>query len=217
MSRFNLPIPLYYQGGVLSESVVSIFFSALFQPRKMFEQMPEASGFRNNAKLLVVYLSVPTLMMTLTFGTAVPQFAPNFITGLLMVLLIYPVSISIGLASSYLWAWYLSRAIRVFTGREVSVEVVFQICAYSGAPFAIAWGPYLGPVMALWNFFLNWRGLVSHARVGRLAALLIMMAGISWLFVLMIVLFALLVVVLPENMEMLGSVIQAYMHARGWL
>ena len=217
MSRFNLPAPSYYQGGKLSESIASVFFSALFQPKNMFVNMPVAQGFRNNAKLFAVYLSVPTLMMTLTFGTAVPQFAPNFITGLIMVLAIYPVSISIGLGTSYLWARYLSWASRVVLKRDVSAETVFQVLAYSGPPFAIAWGPYLGPLMAVWNFYLNWRGLVCHARVGGLAALFIMLAGVSALLLVMIVLFVLMSILLPENVEMLLSTLQAYLHARGWL
>jgi len=192
----------------------SVFISGLFFPKRMFSNMPAAGHLWQSAHLLVLYLAVPTLMMTMTAGTGIPTIAPGFLSGLIAILLIIPVSLSIGLGTSLLWARYLSWASGRFRGKSLSVETAFQICAYSGAPFAIAWGPYLGPVMALWNMLLNWKGLVHHGGLGGVQALLIIISGVLLLSTFVLALAALMVYLLPENIEMLMDMVDAYLSSR---
>jgi len=90
----------------------------------------------------------------------------------------------------------------------------FQISAYSGAPFVIAWGPYLGPVMPLWNLFLNWKGVVHHGGVGPLWAVAIITVGLLLLAAFVLASAALMVCLLPENIEMLMDVLDAYLSSR---
>ena len=213
MSRFN-PQVTYYRKDRMAEVFFSVFVSGLFFPKRMFEKMPQAGPLRESAHLLALYLSVPTLMMTLTAGTGIPTIAPGFLSGLIAILLIIPVSLSIGVGTSLLWAKYLSWASGKFAGRSLSVETAFQISAYSGAPFVIAWGPYLGPVMALWNIFLNWKGLVYHGGVGRLWALAIIISGLLLLATFVLVLAALMVYLIPDNIEMLMDTVNAYLSSR---
>jgi len=157
-SRFN-PQITYFDPQKKAESLFSIFLVGLFFPRRMFEGLPAARGLRNSAVLLAYYLAVPSILMTTTFGAVASSLAPNFFVGVLIFISILPVSLAIGLSSTWLWARYLSWSLSLLGGKTVSMASVFQVCAYSGPPFVIAWGPYLGPVMALWNLLLNWKGL----------------------------------------------------------
>ncbi len=213
MSRFN-PQVTYYRKDRIPEVFFSVFISGLFFPGRLFKKMPEAGPLRQSAHLLALYLSVPTLMMTMTAGTGIPTIAPDFLSGLVAILLIIPVSLSIGLGTSLLWAVYLSWASEKFAGRELSVETAFQISAYSGAPFVIAWGPYLGPVMALWNMLLNWKGLVHHGGIGRLQAFVMIIFGLMLLAFFVLALAALIVFLIPENVEMLIDTVNAYFSSR---
>lgn len=213
MSRFN-PQVTYYRRDKIAEVFFSVFIAGLFFPKRLFSEMPGTETLRQSAHLLLLYLLTPTLMMTLTAGTGIPFIAPGFFSGLFAILLILPVSLSIGLASSLLWAWYLSRTATWVAGSDVSVQTTFRICAYSGPPFVIAWGPYLGPLMALWNIVLNWKGLVHHAGLSGWAALAIITGGLLLMAVIVIGLAVLMTILLPENMQMLIGTVQAYLASR---
>jgi len=63
-----------------------------------------------------------------------------FMSGLIAILLIIPVSLSIGLTTSLLWAKYLSWASAKFAGKQFSIETAFQISAYSGGPLLLPGG-----------------------------------------------------------------------------
>ncbi len=213
MSRFN-PQVTYYRKDKIAEVFFSVLITALFFPRRLFVGMPEAVSLRSSAHLLALYMAVPTLMMTMTAGTGIPLIAPGFFSGLFAILLIFPVSLIIGVGTSLLWARYMAWASRKFAGVPMSDETAFQICAYSGAPFAIAWGPYLGPVMALWNILLNWKGLVHHGGLKRLPAFLILTIGLLLAATFVIVLAILMMVLLPENAKMLMDTVLAYLASR---
>jgi len=213
MSRFN-PQVTYYRRDRMPEVFFSVFIAGIFFPKRMFQRMPEAGPLKQSAHLLALYLLVPTLMMTLTLGTAIPTVAPGFFSGLIAIALIIPVSLAIGVGTSLLWAKYLSWAARRFAGSDLSVETAFQICAYSGPPFVIAWGPYLGPLMALWNLLLNWKGLVHHGGMGWLPALAIILAGVLLLALIVLALAVLLLLLLPENTQMLIETVQAWLASR---
>lgn len=214
MSRFN-PQVTYYRRDKMAEVFFSVFIAGLFFPKRLFSRMPEAGPLKESAHLLALYLLMPTLMMTLTAGTGIPFVAPGFWSGLLAIALIIPVSLSIGVSTSLLWAWYLSRASKWFAGHELSVATAFQICAYSGPPFVVAWGPYLGPVMALWNILLNWKGLVHHGGLSAWMALLIIFSGLLLMMTIVLVLAILMAILLPENMQMLIEVLSDYLASRG--
>lgn len=100
------------------------------------------------------------------------------------------------------------------SSRKVTDETAFQIYAYSGAPFVIAWGPYLGPVMAVWNFLLNWKGLVHHGGVKCFPAFIILMIGLLLAGMFVLASTVLMMLLLPENTEMLLDVVQAYLASR---
>lgn len=187
-------VPTYFSKDKVSEAVASIFFAALFRPRIMFEDLPRAQGYRESAWLMALYMSLPLLMASM-------------LTGIITVIVILPIGLAIGIGTSWLWAWYLAAATRACTGKQILTEDAFHILAYSAPPLAVAWGPYLGPAMALWNLWLNWRGLVSHAHTGKLAALGIIVAGIIFLALIMAVLAWLLHYFLPENVGMLTKTV----------
>ncbi len=213
MGRFN-PQVTYYRKDKIPEVFFSIFIVGLFFPRRMFENMPKAGTLRESAHLLALYLAVPTLMMTLTAGTGIPAIAPDFLSGLVAIVLIIPVSLTIGLGTSLLWAKYLAWASGAFARTPLSDETAFQICAYSGAPFVIAWGPYLGPVMALWNLLLNWKGLVHHGGLKRHTAFLIITTGLLIVATFVLALAILMIYFMPENTEMLIKTVHTYLSSR---
>lgn len=213
MSRFN-PQVTYYRRDRIPEVFFSAFIAAIFFPRSLFSNMPEAGRLRDSAHLLTLYMSIPTLMMTLTAGTGIPFIAPGFFSGLFAIVLIIPVSLSIGVGTSLLWAKYMAWASGRFAGVALSDETAFQICAYSGAPFVIAWGPYLGPVMALWNLLLNWKGLVHHGGVKRFPAFIILIIGLLIAAMFVLALGVLMIILMPDNTEMLMNTILAYLASR---
>ena len=213
-SRFN-PQITYFDPQKKAESLFSIFLVGLFFPRRMFEGLPASSGLRNSAVLLACYLAVPSILMTTTFGAVASSLAPNFFVGALIFISILPVSLVIGLSSTWLWAKYLSWALSLLSGKTVSMQSVFQVCAYSGPPFVIAWGPYLGPVMALWNLLLNWKGLKYHCGVGYGLSFIAMFSAITLLAIIMIAIFGLLILLLPENVNMLLESLELILNQRG--
>ena len=213
MGRFN-PQATYYRRDRVAEVFFSVFIAAIFFPKLLFTKMPAPEGLRGSAHLLALYMLIPTLMMTLTAGTGIPLIAPGFLSGLITIILIIPVSLSIGVGTSLLWASYMSWAARRFAGVELSRETAFQVCAYSGAPFVIAWGPYLGPLMAVWNLLLNWKGLVHHGGVKRFPAFLILMIGLLLAAIFVLALAILMMILMPENTEMLMDTVLAYLASR---
>lgn len=181
-----------------SEAAFSVFIAALFKPRKLFENMPQATSLADNARLMAIFMSLPLIMASM-------------LTGIISAIIILPVGIAAGLGTSWLWAAWLAWAARKFTGREIYTPDTFQVCAYSAPPLAISWGPYLGLPMALWNLWLNWRGLTTHLSLGGWQAFLLILAGLSGMSLLMLPITALLIYLLPENTAMLIELLQLWM------
>ena len=215
-SRFN-PQITYFDPEKKAESFFSIFLTGLFFPRRMFSGLPEACGLKNSTTLLAMFLSIPSILMTTTFGAIASSLAPNMIVGALIFVSILPISLTIGLSTSLLWSWWLSWSLTKLSGKPVPIDAVFQVCAYSGPPFVIAWGPYLGPVMALWNLILNWKGLRFHCQVGGWKVLFAMIGGVLLLALIIITLAALLFLLLPENVNMLLESGTLILEQRGWI
>jgi len=185
----------------LSEAIISILFAAISSPKRMFEELPRASGYRDSMRLMAAYISLPLLMASM-------------MTGLITAIAILPVGLAVGVGTSWLWAAWLGWASRR-TGHDVSTQDAFQVLAYSAPPLAIAWGPYLGPAMAVWNLWLNWRGLVSHCKLGGWTATLVILAGILGMATLMAIEATLLYVWLPGNVDMLMDLIGRYLEMQG--
>jgi len=192
--RFNLHIH-YYRRDNPGDAVFSVFIAALFRPGRLFADMPRAEGYADSARLMAMYMSMPLLMASM-------------LTGVISAVVIVPVGLAVGLGTSWLWAAYLSWAARKFAGIPLLTTDTFQICAYSAPPLAIAWGPYMSPPMALWNLFLNWRGLVAHGGMGRASALGIIIAGIVGLAAIIVALAGLLYLLAPANMMLLMDIVQ---------
>jgi len=186
----------------LSEAVVSILFAAISSPKHMFEGLPRVSGYRDSMRLMAAYMSLPLLMASM-------------MTGLITAIVIVPVGLAVGIGTSWLWAVWLGWASRRLGHANVSTIDAFQVLAYGAPPLVFAWGPYLGPVMAVWNLWLNWRGLVSHCKLGGWTATLIILAGILGLAVIMLTVVAVMVLWLPENVEMLMELIGLYLESQG--
>jgi len=215
-SRFN-PQFTYYRRDKLAEVFFSIFLVGLFFPKRMFSGLPEAKNLKDSTILLGMYLSIPSILMTTTFGAIASTMAPNMVIGALIFISILPLSLAIGLSTSLLWSRWLSWSLSRISGKPVPMVSVFQVCAYSGPPFVIAWGPYLGPVMALWNLVLNWKGLRFHCKVGGWKVFFAMTLGILLLALIIIAIAFILFLLLPENVNMLLESVELLMQQRGWL
>jgi len=130
-------------------------------PSAFFEQMPKTETYGLAVYVLTLTLAVPLLigaMMTLGFSLF---FAP--LIWLFM------------LAATWLWAWYLAWAARVFGKRELSTPDAFQICAYANVPMLLAWVPVLNVILTLWSLVLQWYGLTRYAGVSSGVAQLVVL------------------------------------------
>jgi|GEM_PF-3328328 len=195
----------YFSRPKAGEAMISIFAAALAHPTRLFAQMPaEVLAPRDSANLYGRYLILPSMMLSM-------------VTGIFTAIVIIPVSLAIGLGTSWLWAGYLSWAARRFAGNDMTQAKAFQILAYSGPPLAIAWGPYLGLPMAIWHLFISWRGLVSFGGLGKGAALLIELVGILLLLTILVLLGWIVMLLIPENVEIVRRLTVDYLHSRGWL
>ncbi len=175
-------MPVYFSSDRIGETLVSATREVLVSPARFFEAMPGAANYMNSLVLLSIYLAVPALILSL-------------FSGIVTVVLILPATLVLGIATTWMWAWYLGWASRVFCGVDLSTAGAFQICAYGSAPLLLSWVPVFGVVAYVWSLYLNWQGLVSHARVGGGAALMFILAafvlfGLS-LLILLVLLFKL--------------------------
>jgi len=154
----------YFSAQRIGDTLSGAFKGIMRLPSDYFAAMPPAHGYRDSMMLLSIYLAVPALMASL-------------FTGLISVFIILPVSLLFGIIGTWMWAWYLSWAARSFCNSTLSISEAFQICAYSSAPLVFSWIPILGMLAWMWNLYLNWQGLISHARLGGGSALLIIIGA----------------------------------------
>jgi len=171
----------YFDGNKPVDSFISAVRDLVVAPGEFFKQMPNTEGYGPGIFFLTITLAVPLLiaaMMTLGFS-----------------LFLAPVIWLVMLASTWLWAWYLGWAVRVFAKKELSTINAFQICAYANAPMLLAWIPVLSFITGLWSLALEWLGLTRYAGVSSGTALLILLVPIVVLmlsFTVLIVLIAVL-------------------------
>lgn len=154
----------YFSSNRIGESLVPAFKATMLRPHEFFARMPVAGGYGNSLVLLSIYLTVPALIFSI-------------FSGVITVLVILPLFLIFGIAGTWMWAGYLSWAARVFCKVPLTTVDAFQLCAYGAAPLLFSWLPLIGSVSFFWNLFLNWQGMVSHAKVGGGAALLIILGA----------------------------------------
>ncbi|MDX8392910.1 MAG: YIP1 family protein [Mariprofundaceae bacterium] len=154
----------YFSSQRIGNTLTGAFKGIMRAPSEYFTAMPPAYNYRDSFILLLIYLSIPALMVSL-------------FTNLINILLILPLSLFFGIIGTWLWACYLGWAARKFCASTLSTAGAFQICAYSTAPLVLSWIPIFGPIACLWNLYLNWQGMISHARLGGGSALLIIIGA----------------------------------------
>ena len=185
----------YFDRLKTSETIVSCFFAALTSPLKMFRHLPAPQGYKNSLILMAWFMVIPSIMLSI-------------ITGIITAIVIIPVSLFFGLGTTWLWSVYLAWASRHFTGSKLSTEEIFQICAYSAAPLAVAWGEYMATAVSLWNLILVWLGLVYYGKIGMGKAAFIMLAGIAALALMIAIAVTVTYLWIPENVEMLLETVE---------
>jgi hypothetical protein len=171
--------PTHFSSDRIGETLPKTFVQTLTRPAAWFEAMPTATGYRDSAVLLAIYILVPALVASI-------------LTGFITIIVILPLSLVFGFAATWMWAWYLAWASRAFCKAGLTTADAFQICAAAAAPLVFSSIPLLAPVASLWNLYLNWQGLVSHGKVGGGCALLIILAAFVILGGSLLVLFVLL-------------------------
>jgi len=154
----------YFSSERIGETLLPSFKTIMTSPTPCFENMPVAQDYKNSMLLLAIYLMIPALIISI-------------FSGVITVIFILPAFLLFGIVGTWLWAWYLGWATRTFCRASLTTADAFQICAYGAAPAVFSTIPFLGIVTTLWNLYLNWQGLVSHARIGGGSALLIILAA----------------------------------------
>jgi len=170
----------YFSSGRIGETLIPAFKAVMTSPSTYFEAMPIAHNYKSSMVLLAIYLLIPALIISVFRGVAT-------------IIFIVPISVLIGIIGTWLWAWYLGWAARAFCRVQLTTVDAFQICAFGAAPLVFSFVPVFGAVAFFWNLYLNWQGLVSHARLGGGAALLIILAAFVILGASLLLLISLLV------------------------
>ncbi len=154
----------YFSSERIGETLLPAFKATMTSPTPCFENMPVAQGYKNSIVLLVIYLLIPALVVSIS-------------SGLMTIVFILPALLLFGIIGTWSWAWYLGWAARTFCKSSLTTVDAFQICAYGAAPTVVSMIPFVGVITTLWSLYLNWQGLVSHARIGGGSALLIILAS----------------------------------------
>jgi len=154
----------YFSSKRIAETLLPAFKGTMTSPTPCFENMPAAQDYKNSMILLAIYLSIPALIISI-------------FSGIITITFILPAFLLLGMVGTWSWAWYLGWAARTFCKSSLTTPDAFQICAYGAAPGIFSIIPLAGIFTTMWSLYLNWQGLVSHARIGGGSALLIILAA----------------------------------------
>jgi len=154
----------YFSSDHIRATLLPSFKATMTAPTPCFEHMPIALNYKNSIALLIIYLMIPA-------------FAMSIFSGGITIFLILPVFLLFGIVGTWSWACYLAWAARTFCKSSLTTADAFQICAYGVAPVVFSMVPIVGMITTLWSLYLNWQGLVSHAKIGGGSALLIILAS----------------------------------------
>jgi len=193
-------MPVYFSSNSVGETLVAATKGIMASPTRYFEDMPKAADYRNSLVLLSVYLAVPAMILSI-------------FSGVITIIFILPATLIFGIITTWMWAWYLGWAARTFSKTEFETPAAFQICAYSAAPLLLSWVPVFGMVAYVWNLYLNWQGLVSHARVGGGAALMFILVAFVIFGLSLLVLVLLLVKLAADSGISLPDMMSTYISA----
>ena len=166
-------MPTYFSTADFLGSLAGCIRDIFTRPTEFFRQMPKATSYKEAVILLILMLAVPILLGILLTGGLSLHVMP--------VMLL--VAIPFALAAAWLWAWYLSWAVRKFAGGQLSTMDAFQLYAYSNIPSLFSWIPLVNVVMGFWSIYLEWKGLTAYAGVSSGKALLIIFVPLIVLLV----------------------------------
>jgi hypothetical protein len=166
-------MPTYFSTADFVNSLAGTIRDIFTRPTEFFRQMPKATSYKEATILLILMLAVPILIGILLTG--------GFSLHVMPLLLL--VAIPFTLAAAWLWAWYLSWAVRRFTGGSLGTMDAFQLYAYSNIPSLFSWIPMVNVVMGFWSIYLEWKGLTTYAGVSSGKALLIIFVPLIVLIV----------------------------------
>ncbi len=158
----------YFTTRNFGRSFLPAIRSLLRNPRIFFENMTKTESYREST----VFLCLILLMLGFGIVVTVESVQPHFVL---------PACIVGGLALFRFQSIYMSWTARVFAGVELSEESAFQICAYSSVPMVLDWVPYLMVATIMMQFYLSWRGLVSHGKMPIGAASVIVLLPLTFL------------------------------------
>ncbi|MDX8411827.1 MAG: YIP1 family protein [Mariprofundaceae bacterium] len=189
-------MPVYFDSNRIGDTLAMTIKHVITAPRDFFADLPPSDAYRDS----LLFLTIVLVVLALGF---------SLMSGLMLLPLIVPFTLVFGLITTWLWAWYLSWACRVFCKLQLSTANAFQICAYGAVPMMFSWLPIFGVLASLWNLYLNWQGLVSHAKVGGGSALLIIflplvILGLS-MAVLLVLVFQLMADMGIEPSQLIGT------------
>jgi len=117
-------VPVYFDSNKPIESFAAAVRDVVIAPSAFFEHMPKTESYASAIYFLTISLAVPLLigaLMTLGFS-----------------LFLAPIIWVVMLLATWLWAWYLAWAARVFGKKELSTIDAFQISAYVNVPMLLA-------------------------------------------------------------------------------
>jgi hypothetical protein len=179
-------MPTYFSTADFVSSLAGTIRDIFTRPTEFFRQMPKATSYKEATILLILMLAVPILVGILLSGGFRLHVMP------LMLLVAIPFT----LAAAWLWAWYLSWAVRTFTSGQLNTKDAFMLCAYSNIPSLFGWIPLVGLITGIWGIYLEWKGLTTYAGVSGGKALLIIFVP---------------VIVVAVSLVVLGILIPVYM------
>lgn len=151
----------YFDVNRLTETLIPACKSVLTDPRNTFEQMPR-TGFYKNGFALLSLITLAASIISVPFIGFVMIFMLPFVWGMIMF-------------SVWIWASYLSWAVRTFGKQKLNTINAFQLSAYASVPMVAGFIPFAGLLAGLWNLYLTWVALVANAKVQKGTALVIIL------------------------------------------
>ena len=122
------------------------------KPKQFFEQMSSDQSVYDSLILMTLLMFFPAL-------------EPIFFNDFSVMMYVFPAIIVGGVVIAWLWAEYVTWALRVFLRKRVSKSSVFHVVTYASTPNILHITVVLSPVVLLWQAYLMWRGFVSHLGV----------------------------------------------------
>ena len=151
----------YFNSEQWVDSYIGAVRDVVARPAEFFTGLPKATQYGASLMFFSITLAIPLLVFALaSFGLA---------------LLVAPFIWLMAVASTWLWAWYLSWAVRGFARQELDTVNAFQICAYANVPMLLSWLPVVGMLVTVWSIALQWFGLTRSCNVSSGVAMAILL------------------------------------------